>query len=75
MDTVTSTVPQQVIEVTTTTAPTAVLGEQVERVAQPQLAFTGAHSTRLLVLGAILVLAGLAIMLVDRFTAQWRQTN
>jgi hypothetical protein len=73
--TTSSTAPQQVIEVTTTTAPTAVLGETIERVAQPELAFTGAHSTRLLFLGAVLVLAGLAITLVDRLTTPWRRTN
>lgn len=72
--TTSSTAPQQVIEVTTT-APTAVLGETIERVAQPELAFTGAHSTRLLLLGAVLVLAGLAITLVDRLTMPWRRTN
>lgn len=68
------TAPQQVIEVTTT-APTAVLGEQLERVAQPQLAFTGANSSRLLLLGALLVLAGFALTLVDHIAAPWRRTN
>jgi hypothetical protein len=64
-----------VIEVTTTTAPTAVLGEQIERVAQPELAFTGAHTSRLIFLGAVLVLAGLAVTLVERFATPWRRTN
>jgi hypothetical protein len=63
-----------VIEVTTT-VPTAVLGEQLERVAQPQLAFTGANSSRLLLLGALLVFAGLAIMLIDHVAAPWRRTS
>lgn len=68
------TATQQVIEVTTT-APTAVLGEQLERVVQPQLALTGTNSSRLLTLGALLVVAGLAITFVDRFAAKWRRTN
>ncbi|HUP73454.1 MAG TPA: hypothetical protein VM282_10480 [Acidimicrobiales bacterium] len=59
----------------TTTAPTAVLGEQLERVVQPQLALTGTNSSRLLTLGALLVVAGLAITFVDRFAAKWRRTN
>jgi hypothetical protein len=58
-----TTVQQLVVEVTTT-VPTAVLGEQVERVVQPQLALTGANSSRLLVFGVVLVLAGCAMMVV-----------
>ncbi|MEO8694729.1 MAG: hypothetical protein ABI658_14485 [Acidimicrobiales bacterium] len=72
--TTSSTAPQQVIEVSTT-VPTAVLGEQIERVPQPALAFTGAHTSRLLFLGVVLMLAGLAITLVDRFAAPWRRAN
>ena len=69
-----TTAPQQVIEVTTT-VPTAVLGQQVERVVQPQLALTGVNSSRLLLLGAILVLAGLAITLADHFAAPRRRMH
>jgi hypothetical protein len=63
LSTTSTTVLQQVVDVTTT-VPTAVLGEQVERLVQPQLALTGANSSRLLVIGTALVLTGGALMLV-----------
>ena len=48
-----------------TTVPTQVLGVQLQR-PQAELAFTGAHSLRLAMMGAFLLLAGAAWMLADR---------
>ncbi|MEO5840388.1 MAG: hypothetical protein ABIQ73_11850 [Acidimicrobiales bacterium] len=69
-----TTAPQQVVEVSTT-GPTAVLGEQLERVVQPQLAFSGTNSARLLVFGSLFVLAGLAVTLAGHVAAPSRRTN
>ena len=70
-----TTAPQQQVVEVTTAVPTAVLGEQVERVVQPQLALSGTNSSRLVVLGALLVLAGFVVTLVDRFARNGRRTT
>ena len=67
-----STAPELVVEVTTT-VPTEVLGEQIERV-PPELARTGTNSSRLLFLGTTLMFAGFVMMVADRRTIR-RQSN
>jgi hypothetical protein len=72
--TTTTTALQSVLDVSTTTAPTQVLGQQIER-AQPELALTGARSAPLLVLGVVFIAAGIGIMVVNRVATQWRRTS
>ena len=67
----TTAAPQVVVQVTTT-APTEVLGEQLQRAPLPELAFTGRNSTRFLVLGVVLVLAGADVTLADRLVPRRR---
>jgi hypothetical protein len=67
----TTAAPQVIVEVTTTT-PTEVLGEQLQRAPLPELAFTGRNSTRFLVLGVVLVLAGAGVTLADRLVPRRR---
>ena len=70
----TTTAAPQVIDVTTT-APTAVLGQQIERVTQPELALTGTNSFRLVFLGAVLIIIGLALTVTNHLTARWQRAR